>query len=286
VADGPYLIIGASGMLGRAVSEALRHRGDVYRAATKAEVNLARDESVHAALAEVKPRFVINCAAWTDVDGAEANEDAATELNGHAVGRLAKACREANATLVHYSTDYVFDGQGTSPYPVDAPIRPLNAYGRSKAAGERLIAEETGRGLSSLVLRTSWLYAPWGKNFVRTIANAARQRPTLRVVNDQRGRPTSAEHLAAVTLSLLDAGATGVLHATDGGEATWYDFAARIAAFANPACVVEPCTSAEFPRPAKRPAYSVLDLTETVSIIGPMPDWKSNLDSVLARLEP
>ena len=283
---GRVLVIGASGMLGRAVCTALRHRGDLHRAATKAEVNLTRDESVRAAMAEFRPQVVINCAAWTDVDGAETNEDAATEVNGHAVGRLAAACGAANATLVHYSTDYVFDGQGTSPYLVDAPIRPLNAYGRSKAVGEGLIAREAARGLKALVLRTSWLYAPWGKNFVRTIAGAARQRPTLRVVNDQRGRPTSAEHLADVTLRLLQAGARGVLHATDGGETTWFDFAVRIAAFANPKCRVEPCTSAEFPRPAKRPGYSVLDLSGTSALIGPMTDWKTNLDSVLSRLEP
>ncbi len=286
MSDGPYLIIGASGMLGRAVSDTLRHRGVAHRAATKAEVNLAHDDSVRSALAETRPRVVINCAAWTDVDGAEANEQASTELNGHAAGRLAAACREAEAMLVHYSTDYVFDGRGTSPYPVDAPIRPLNAYGRGKAVGERLIVEEAGRGLRSLVLRTSWLYAPWGKNFVRTIAGAAKQRQTLRVVNDQRGRPTSAEHLAAVTLRLIDAGAAGIMHATDGGEATWFDFAVKIAAFANPACRVEPCTTADFPRPAKRPAYSVLDLSRTVEMIGPMTDWKTNLDSVLSRLEP
>ncbi len=286
MAEGPFLVIGATGMLGRAVSDALRHRGSPHRAATKAEVNLSRDDSVLTALAEVQPRTVINCAAWTDVDGAEANEEAATELNGHAVGRLAAACRAARATLVHYSTDYVFDGQGTSPYPVDAPIRPLNAYGRSKALGEQLIAAESGHGLHALVLRTSWLYAPWGKNFVRTIASAARQRSTLRVVSDQRGRPTSAEHLAAITFALLDAGASGTMHATDGGETTWYDFARRIAAFANPACTVEPCTSAEFPRPARRPSYSVLDLAETGALIGPLTDWKANLDSVLARLEP
>lgn len=286
MADGPILVIGASGMLGRAVSEALRHRGDAHRAATKAEANLIHDDSIRAVMAEVQPRVVINCAAWTDVDGAEANEAAATELNGHAVGRLARACGESGATLVHYSTDYVFDGRGSAPYPVDAPIRPLNAYGRSKAVGERLIGEESGRGLNALVLRTSWLYAPWGKNFVRTIASAARQRPALRVVSDQRGRPTSAEHLAQVTLRLLEAGARGVMHATDGGEATWHDFAVRIAAHANPACTVEPCTSAEFPRPAKRPAYSVLDLSKTVAVLGPMADWTLNLDSVLSRLEP
>ena len=169
---------------------------------------------------------------------------------------------------------------------MDAPLRPLNAYGRSKAVGERHIAEQVSQGgASALEIRTSWLYAPWGKNFVRTIAAAARQRPTLKVVNDQRGRPTSCEHLARTTLRLLAANARGVLHVTDGGEASWFDFATRIAAMANPACRVDPCTSAEYPRPAKRPANSVLDLGPAEALVGPMPHWHENLDLVLSRLE-
>ncbi len=279
------MVIGAGGMLGRAVVAALKSRGTEQLAARHSDVDLLDESSVRDALASYRPDTVINCAAWTDVDGAEANEDAATALNGHAVGMLAAACRETGVRLVHYSTDYVFDGQGASPYPVDAPIRPVNAYGRSKAVGEQLIEQERARGLAALTLRTSWLYAPWGKNFVRTIAAAARQRPTLRVVHDQRGRPTSSEHLADLTLRLLAAGTTGVLHATDDGEATWYDFAVRIAAWANPACAVERCTTAEFPRPARRPAYSVLDLSRTIAAVGSLTDWKHNLDSVLPRSE-
>jgi dTDP-4-dehydrorhamnose reductase len=271
-------------MLGRAVRAALLGRGIAHAAPGRAQVDLLRPESVGPAIEGRS--VVINCAAWTDVDGAEGAEDAATRLNGTAVGELAEACRERGATLVHYSTDYVFDGRGTTPYRVNAPIRPLNAYGRSKAVGERLVAESVGRGLRALVLRTSWLYAPWGKNFVRTIAAAARQRPSLRVVDDQRGRPTSSEHLADATLRLLDANARGVLHVTDGGEATWFEFAVRIAAYANPACRVEPCTSAEYPRPAARPAWSVLDLADTERMIGPMRDWRRNLDAALPRLEP
>jgi dTDP-4-dehydrorhamnose reductase len=284
LANGSVLVIGGSGMLGRAVQNALKARGMTFAAPTRAELDLLRAETVTAAIGD--HRTVINCAAWTDVDGAEASEDAATRANGTAVGELAEICRERSVKLVHYSTDYVFDGAGTRPYPTGAPIRPLNAYGRSKAEGERLIARSIERGLEALALRTSWLYAPWGKNFVRTIAGAARQRPVLRVVNDQRGRPTSSEHLASATLHLLDKGAHGVMHLTDGGEATWFDFATRIAAFAAPTCQVTPCTSAEYPRPAKRPAWSVLDLTDTEKVIGPMPDWRDNLDSVLARLEP
>jgi dTDP-4-dehydrorhamnose reductase len=283
--DNPtILIIGAGGMLGRAVRQALAARGTAFRAPPRSELDLLRPESVRAHLGGIST--VINCAAWTDVDGAEANEAAATALNGTGVGELAALCRGTGARLVHYSTDYVFAGNGTAPYRIDAQLAPLNAYGRSKAAGEQAITAEINRGLDALVLRTSWLYAPWAKNFVRTIAGAAKTRPTLRVVNDQRGRPTSAEHLADVTLRLLATPARGVLHATDGGEATWFDFATRIAAFASPACRVEPCTTAEFPRPAVRPAYSVLDLGPTEQLIGPMTDWRTNLDSVLSRLEP
>ena len=279
------LVIGGSGMLGRAVCRALAAQGTAFDAPPHATLDLLNAAS----LKEHVPghTHVINCAAWTDVDKAETAEADATLLNGTSVGLLAAICMEHRATLVHYSTDYVFDGEQGPAYSVDAPLRPLNAYGRSKAVGERHIAEHVRLvGVSALVIRTSWLYAPWGKNFVRTIASAARQRPTLRVVNDQRGRPTSCEHLARTTLRLLAAEARGVLHVTDGGEATWFDFATRIAAAANPACRVDPCTSAEYPRPAKRPANSVLDLGPAEALVGPMPHWHANLDSVLSRLEP
>lgn len=277
------LVLGGGGMLGRAVQVALRGRGTPFQAPPRSDADLLRPESLEAGIAT--HATVINCAAWTDVDGAEAAEAAATQLNGQAVGALGALCRKHGSFLVHYSTDYVFDGRGTSPYPIPTAHNPMNAYGRSKALGERLLADEVSRGLNALVLRTSWLYAPWGKNFVRTIAGAARQRPVLRVVNDQRGRPTSCEVLAQTTLRLLDAGASGVMHAADGGEATWFDFATRIAAFASKTCRVEPCSSSEYPRPACRPAYSVLDLSRTEQLLGPLPAWTSSLDSVLSRLE-
>ena len=222
--------------------------------------------------------IVINCCAYTDVDGAEEHEDEATAVNGTGVGDLAVACKDANALLVHYSTDYVFSGNATEPYAVDAPIQPINAYGRSKAIGEQGIRDS---GCEHLILRTSWLYAPWGKNFVNTIANAAKKRDALKVVDDQRGRPTSCEHLASLSMKLIEAKARGTFHLTDGGECTWYDFAKRIAAHANPDCQVNPCTSDEYPTPAKRPGYSVLDLSKTEAITGPMPSWQDNLKQTL-----
>lgn len=227
---------------------------------------------------------VVNCAAWTDVDGAEAEEDAATELNGHAVGRLARACRSAGATLVHYSTDYVFSGSATEPYPIDAPREPLNAYGRSKAAGEEQIEAS---GCDHLTLRTSWLYAPWAQNFVRTMAKLCQEKERLNVVDDQRGRPTSSEHLAAGSLELLRADSRGFVHLTDGGACTWFDFTREINRLAAEGrCDVQPCTSDAFPRPAARPAYSVLDLAPAEAVLGPIPDWKTRLADVIGRLEP
>jgi dTDP-4-dehydrorhamnose reductase len=278
------MIVGGSGMLGRAFRELLAGRVE-HAALPHERLNITDLTSLRRTA--IGPwRTYINCAAYTDVDGAETNEAAAMALNATGVDLLAKTCREAGAFLVHFSTDYVFDGQGTMPYATDCQRAPMGAYARSKALGEEAIEREMSRGLQALIIRTSWLYAPWGKNFVRTIARLVREKPSLRVVNDQRGRPTSSEHLAFATLQLLNTGATGTFHVTDGGQCTWFEFARQIGAAVNPACQIAPCTTAEFPRPAKRPAYSVLDLSKTEAQIGPMPDWKMNLASVLRRLEP
>jgi dTDP-4-dehydrorhamnose reductase len=278
----PVLITGGAGMLGRAWRELLARAGVEHHAADVGEIDIRSEASV-AVIASGPWRTVINCAAWTNVDGAEADEAAAAEVNARGVEWLADACLVRGALLVHYSTDYVFNGQASTPYPTDHPRDPVNAYGRGKAAGEEALERS---GAQHLLIRTSWLYAPWGNNFVRTIARLAREKPSLRVVNDQRGRPTSAEHLAQATSALIAAGARGTLHVTDGGECTWFDFAAEIVRLIGSSCRVEPCTTAEFPRPAKRPAYSVLDISQTEAKIGPMPPWQENLRGVVSRLEP
>ncbi|MGE0792533.1 MAG: dTDP-4-dehydrorhamnose reductase [Sandaracinaceae bacterium] len=276
-----HVVIGADGMLGAAWMNLLAHRGIPHRAALYPVIDLSEPATIAAAL-DVEPAdVVINCAAYTDVDGAEADEAAANLVNGTGVGHLVDACDERGIPLIHYSTDYVFDGRASAPYAIDHPIDPVNAYGRSKRLGEEAVLASDG---AHLMIRTSWLYAPWGKNFVRTIAGLAKSRPSLRVVDDQRGRPTSAEHLAELSLALYEGGARGVYHGTDGGECTWFGFARAIAARVNPACVVEPCTTAEFPRPAVRPAYSVLDLSGTEERIGPRAPWTEHLASVLDRL--
>jgi len=287
IGTAPLLLIGADGMLGRAFSELLTREGIAFRPLCYPEIDLTRGDSVGQAMA-APVNVVVNCAAWTDVDGAETREADATAVNGTGVGLLAAACAQQGALLVHYSTDYVFSGEASAPYPVDAATgEPVNAYGRSKALGEKLLAAS---GCRYLLLRTSWLYAPWAKNFVRTIAELAKKRDRLRVVEDQWGRPTSAEHLARASLALVrrfagDAGVRRTFHVTDGGSCSWFEFARAIAAQVAPQCQVDPCLATEFPRPARRPRYSVLDISDTEAVVGPMPQWQDNLTDVLRRLE-
>jgi dTDP-4-dehydrorhamnose reductase len=277
----PVVLLGAKGMLGRAFREEFARRGVACTGLDRDEVDLT-DPAAATASIPSGTRQVINCAAWTDVDGAEKREAEATAINGTAVGAMAARCHQIGAMLVNYGTDYVFNGQASRPYRREQPREPVNAYGRSKAAGEALLEQS---GADWLHIRTSWLYAPWGNNFVRTMARLLRERPVVKVVNDQRGRPTSAEHLARATLALLGKNARGIYHGTDGGECTWYEFAREIGRLLGAPAAIEPCTTAEFPRPARRPAYSVLDVSETEQLVGSMPDWKGNLAEVIARLE-
>jgi dTDP-4-dehydrorhamnose reductase len=279
---GHVLLIAPDGMVGRAFAEQLAARDTAMRTVGWPAFDLVDPRAVEQAVTP-GTAIVVNCGAWTDVDGAESREAEALAINGTAVGRLADRCREVGAALVHFSTDYVFGGDAPHPYAIDHPREPLNAYGRTKARGEEAV--EAARG-EHLLIRTSWVYAPWGKNFVRTIARLGRERAVLRVVDDQRGRPTSAEHLAATTVALLERGARGVFHVSDGGETSWYDLGRATVEGLGLGCRVEPCSSAEHPSPARRPAYSVLDLSGTESALGTsMPDWRENLAAVLARLE-
>jgi dTDP-4-dehydrorhamnose reductase len=277
----PLVLIGSRGMLGRAFFTEFTRRGRAFTPLNREQIDLRTPDLIPLAIPS-RTRIVVSCAAWTNVDGAEANEAEATQCNGSGVAALAHHCREIGALLVNFGTDYVFSGVSDRPYRPGDKRSPLNAYGRSKAAGEAALEKS---GAAYLHIRTSWLYAPWGANFVRTIHKAAREKPVLRVVNDQRGRPTSAEHLARATMSLIEHEATGTFHVTDGGECTWFEFAAEVVRLGGGTARVEPCTSEEYPRPAKRPAYSVLDLSATEGLLGPMPHWKDNLADVMTRIE-
>ena len=280
------ILIGHDGMVGTAFTQLLAERGVRATALGMESLDFADADSL-ARFTAVGADVVICCAAYTDVDGAEANEALATQINGEAVRIIAARCAEAGASLIHFSTDYVFDGSGfgdaePAPYPVDAPIAPVNAYGRSKAVGEAALRES---GADHLLVRTSWVYAPWGKNFVRTMAKLTAERDELKVVDDQRGRPTSAEHLARTSWALYEEGARGIFHVTDGGECTWHALAEAVRDAQGAQCAIAKCTSEEYRRPAKRPPYSVLDLSEVEAVLGPMPDWRVNVADVMARLE-
>ena len=281
----PILLIGATGMLGRAWQRVLQSPAGTsaipHDCPPRQELDLADLSTLDRCVTD-RYHTVINCSAYTDVDGAETDSDLATRINGDAVGALAQRCAKTGAKLVHYSTDYVFNGQSDTPYRTDQQRDPINAYGRSKAAGEQAIEAAKGQ---HLIIRTSWLYAPWGNNFVKTMLQLTQTRDQIRVVNDQRGRPTDVTQLAANTAALLEHDANGIFHVTDGGECTWYDFACEIVKLSGNPCQVDPCASDEFPRPAPRPAYSVLDLTQTESIIGAIDPWKKNLASTIKAIQ-
>ena len=275
-------VVGASGMLGTAFRRVAERRGIAMTAIDEDRIDLRNHDA-----AEVIERLagehgfdtLINCAAYTDVDGAETDEDAATEVNGLGVARLAAGCRAAGIPIIHFSTDYVFEGNANTPYSADRPRAPLNAYGRSKAAGEAALESSDA---DWLCVRTSWLYAAWGKNFVLTMAKLLAERDELKVVDDQRGRPTSSVQLAERSLDLLVAGGRGMWHLTDAGECTWCGLTRHIADVIGSTASVSPCTTDEFPRPARRPAYSVLDIEPAESAIGPAVDWKVCVRTVLA----
>ncbi len=273
----PVLLVSPDGMLGRAWSLLLEQRGIAHASVSWPAFDLTRPETVEPWMRS-GVRTVLNCSAYTDVDGAETHEREATAINGDGVRLLASHCARIGATLVHYSTDYVFDGRASSPYPTGHPISPVNAYGRSKAAGELAIRES---GCRHLIVRTSWLYAAWGKNFVLTMLALGREREEIRVVRDQVGRPTSARYLAGRTLALVERGATGTFHVTDGGSCSWHELASAVIEMDGSRCRVVPCTSGEFVRPAVRPAYSILDLSATEALLGPSVDWRRNVASVL-----
>jgi dTDP-4-dehydrorhamnose reductase len=274
-----YLITGAAGMLGQDLQRALTGR-DVT-ALTRADLDITDAEAVRAAIAGHD--VVLNAAAYTAVDQAEEDEQAAYAINATGVEVLAKAAAEVGAKLVHYSTDYVFQGDATTPYAEDEPRDPLNAYGRTKAAGEKLAlaAHPTG----AYIVRTAWLYGGGGPNFAKTMVKLAGSHPEITVVNDQLGQPTYTRDLAEQTVRLLDADApAGIYHGTNSGETTWFDFAREIfRRSGNDPERVKPTDSTQFVRPAARPAYSVLghDAWRAAGL-EPMRNWQEALEAAAA----
>ncbi|HEV7957459.1 MAG TPA: dTDP-4-dehydrorhamnose reductase [Marisediminicola sp.] len=275
-----YLVTGAGGMLGRDLLTTLADR-DVA-GVTRAELDITDPAAVRKAVAGHD--IVINAAAYTRVDDAESDEDSAYAVNATGAGNLARATAAAGAILVQISTDYVFDGTGTSPYSEDTPRNPVSAYGRTKAEGERLIEEHGGN--RSYIVRTAWLYGRHGANFPRTMLRLAGQRDELSVVDDQLGQPTWTLDLAKQIVALLDSGAPfGIYHATNSGQASWHEFAQAVFRNAglDPARV-QATDSSAFARPAPRPAYSVLGHGAWRDIgLEPLRDWNEALAEAMRQ---
>jgi dTDP-4-dehydrorhamnose reductase len=275
-----WLVTGAGGMLGQDLLAVLKDTGFDVTAATRADLDITDADAVRAAVAG--HNVVVNAAAWTGVDAAETAEDAATAVNGTAVGHLAAACRDSGARLLQVSTDYVFDGRGTSPYPEDAPTAPVNAYGRGKLVGERAVLSllpERG-----YVVRTAWLYGAGGRNFVATMLRLAGERDTLDVVDDQRGQPTWSYALARQLVALGSGDAPpGIYHGTAAGETTWFGLAREVFALRGlDPDRVRPTTSAAYVLPAPRPSYSVLGHDRWAAVgMAPMTDWRESLATAL-----
>lgn len=272
------LITGAGGQLGQALLRAAAARGGAAVGRGHAELPVEDRDRVRTELGQHRPRWVLHCGAWTDVDGCEADPARAERSNALGTAHLAEACLELGIGLVYVSTDFVFDGRRATPYPVDAATAPLSAYGRSKWLGEQAVLRH-GRP-DFHVVRTSWVFGIGGKNFPRAILARARSGQPLRVVTDQRGRPTFATDLAEALLDLVGSGAPGgIYHAANQGECSWHEFAVAILAAAGLTQVpVGTMTSAELGRPAPRPAYSVLDTQRLDTVRGrPMPHYQDAL---------
>lgn len=275
-----WLITGAGGMLGRDLYDALIARGETVVALDRSDLDVTDSSRVNAVVGEHAPSVIVNCAAYTKVDQAEAEESVANAINGSAVELLAAAANATDALLVQLSTDFVFDGTGCVPYEVTDPTDPLSSYGRSKLLGE--LAATHAR--KHLVIRTSWLFGVHGPNFVEAMRNQiCKGTNPLRVVADQRGRPTYTPHLAEAVIRLAflaDASdvARGIVHYGDADDCTWFDFARAIVEECGADVSVIPLTTDEFPRPARRPAYSVLSTQRYERLTGVAPDsWREGL---------
>ena len=277
------LVFGGAGMLGQAVVAEAEVRGWDALGLSRAQADVTDRGRLLSWAEAFRPQVIVNCAAFTRVDDCEKDIDLAFFVNGEAVEHVAEAAARAQALLIHVSTDYVFDGEARQPYREDAATAPRSVYGRSKLAGEQwALAYER-----SLVVRTSWLFGPGGPSFVATMVNLIEAgRLPLRVVNDQEGCPTYTRFLAAALLDLARAGATGIVHYRNREPVSWYAFAAEIARLWSGTAAVEPITTAEFPRPAPRPAYSVLDVTRFEAIAGRRVEpWQDGLAEMLAGLK-
>ena len=273
-------------MLGQAVAAAATRLGHDVVALSRAELDVTDGDHVRRVIAAAEPRAVVNCAAWTDGDGAETAEAAARAVNGDGAGNVSRAAAETGARVVHVSTDYVFDGErehagrGTGgPWVESDSVNPLGAYGRSKLAGEEEVAAATDE---HAIVRTAWLFGAGGRNFVDTMLALGEERDEVSVVTDQVGSPTWTAHLAEGLVELAERrGDVGILHAAGGGACSWYELAVEVFDRAGLRCRVLPTTSDRFPRPARRPAYSVLGTERDEAPV--LPPWQDGVAAYLSE---
>ncbi len=290
------LVTGRDGQVGRELAASLIRLGEVT-ATSHEDLDLASDYSINSLVQDLRPHLIVNAAAYTAVDKAESEPDFAWRINAAAVATLAAAAKSVHAAVIHYSTDYVFDGAKVTPYVEHDPTHPLSVYGKTKLAGEQALAKA---GIPHLVLRTSWVYGSAGKNFLLTILRLAAERPELRIVDDQIGAPTWSRDIATATTSIADrwresgfaAAKSGVYHMTAGGKTSWYGFASEAirlrsqSAHARKFARLTPITSADYPTPAERPKNSQLDCSKLSQAFGcQLPEWKTSLAAVVGSLD-
>ena len=288
ITSGNILITGGGGMLAQAFAKIFAQRERAATLLSRVECDIVNHRALERIFEQHRPAIVINCAAYTKVDQAEKEPELADAVNGLGPTILAVLCRQHDATLVHFSTDYVFDGTIQRPLRPDDPVGPQSAYGRSKLLGEMAIRQTPPPRW--LILRTAWLYGAGGPNFVQTMVNVARAGKPLKVVNDQVGSPTYTMDLAQATLGLLDAGASGIFHVTNSGQTTWHDFAAAIFEEFGLQPSLSSISSDEWkstrPESAVRPRYSVLDVEPVAKELGrPMRHWREALKAFKAEVD-
>ena len=276
---------GANGQLGNEMRLVSKDSADKYLFTDVAELDITDADAVMSVVKTNKIDVIVNCAAYTNVDRAEDDEQTAGLINNIAVRNLAEAAQSVGATLIHISTDYVFYGDANRPYCEDQPTNPLGAYGRTKLAGE---ASLISTGCHYIIIRTSWLYSPFGKNFVKTMRQLTSTRDSIKVVFDQVGTPTYAGDLAALIHKIIEQrllDREGIYHFSDEGVCSWYDFAVAISELSGNHCDIQPCHSDEFPSKVERPHFSVLDKTkvkETFRV--QIPHWRKSLEQCIKEL--
>lgn len=281
------LVTGSNGQLGHSIRDIAGDSANRYIFTDVAELDITDRKAIDSMMQKENISVVINCAAYTNVDKAEDDFDTANLINNTAVGNLAMSCKEHGATLVHVSTDYVFDGSSNIPYTEDMPLAPLGVYGITKLHGEQSVLQS---GCDYVIIRTSWLYSEYGKNFVKTMMMLTEERETLNVVFDQAGTPTYAGDLARAIYDIVESGKYtanhGIYHYSNEGVCSWYDFAREISELARTECDIRPCHSNEFPSKVNRPHYSVLDKTKIKTTFGlTIPYWKDSLRVCISNLQ-